>query len=81
MLSCKEFVDQQNQKLDGQEFSFGQRMSLKMHYYMCIHCRRYFKQLHLVDMVGKQIPTYDLSAEKVDHCLHHLNIHQSDAEK
>jgi hypothetical protein len=81
MLSCKEFVEQQNQKLDGFEFSFGQRMSQKMHYFMCIHCRRYLKQLQLVDAVGKQIPTYKVSAQKVEDCLNHLNNQQTDAEK
>ena len=81
MLSCKDFVKQQNQKIDGKEFSFAQRLSMKMHYFMCIYCRRYLKQLRVVNQLGKQLPQQPVSEEHICSSLDHIQQHQSDAEK
>lgn len=56
MLKCKDFVEKQNQRIDGVEVSFMERMSLKIHAFICIHCRRYLAQLKLVDSISHQLP-------------------------
>lgn len=56
MLTCKDFVKKQNERIDGVDISFMQRMSLKMHAFICIHCRRYLAQLKLVDSVSHKMP-------------------------
>ena len=73
MLSCKDFVQQQNEKLDGQEFSFMQRLSLNMHYFICVHCRRYTKQLFLVDEVSEKLDSPSVEKAKIDSCIDHIH--------
>ena len=65
MLSCKEFVKSQGEILEGEKHSLGKRISLKMHYFMCHHCRRYFKQIRLVDALAKKLSTEKVSDDKV----------------
>ena len=65
MLSCKDFVAHQGQIIEGKELSLGKRISLKMHYFMCHHCRRYFKQIRLVDAVAKKLTPEPVAEEKV----------------
>ena len=65
MLSCKEFVASQGEILEGKEYSLGKRISLKMHYFMCHHCRRYFKQIRLVDAVAKKLSPEKVHDDKV----------------
>ncbi|MBN49075.1 MAG: hypothetical protein CMN85_05990 [Spongiibacteraceae bacterium] len=44
MLKCSELVERSDALLAG-ELSWRQRMSFRMHLFMCRHCRRYVKQL------------------------------------
>lgn len=44
MLKCRELVAQSDALLAG-ELSWRQRLSMRMHLFMCRHCRRYVNQL------------------------------------
>lgn len=44
MLKCREFVDTTDALLDG-ELTPRQRLSMRIHWLVCRHCRRYLKQL------------------------------------
>lgn len=81
MLSCKEFVTQQNARLDGREFSLGQRMSLAMHYFICHHCRRYLKQLKLVDAVGKGLSDTKPDPSAIESSLDIIKSNHDEKEK
>ena len=73
MLTCKDFVKKQNERIDGAEVSFMQRMSLKMHAFICIHCRRYLAQLKLVDSVSHKLSdsqTDDSVVQAHIDCIH-----------
>lgn len=80
MLSCKDFVKQQNEQLDDKEFSFLQRISMKMHYFICVHCRRYTRQLFLVNKVSKKLTNAPVEASKIESCLEHIHHNQEPKE-
>ena len=44
MLSCRDITRHANDYLE-KDMTFVTRIKLKMHLLMCIHCRRYVKQL------------------------------------
>lgn len=47
MLSCKQVVDHSDQLLAG-EVSRRQRLAIYLHLLICVHCRRYLRQLRLL---------------------------------
>jgi len=76
MLSCKDFVKRQNERIDGADASFMERMSLKMHAFICHHCRRYLAQLRLVDSLSHQIPDTQADDQVIQahlDCIHEHN--------
>ncbi len=75
MLNCKNFVKQQNERLDGQDTTLMQRVSLKMHELICHHCRRYLKQLKLVDSVGRKLEQPDVDETTIQSNLTHIQKH------
>ena len=44
MLKCREFIDTADALIDG-ELSARQRLSMRLHWFICRHCRRYLRQL------------------------------------
>lgn len=46
MLSCKQLNERATPYLEG-DYNFVQKMSFWMHLAMCVHCRRYIRQLKL----------------------------------
>lgn len=44
MLKCREFIDTADALIDG-ELSTRQRLSMRLHWFICRHCRRYLRQL------------------------------------
>lgn len=47
MLSCKQVVDDADHLLAG-EVTFRRRLSIRLHLLICVHCRRYLRQLKLL---------------------------------
>ena len=46
MLSCKDITEHASAYLD-KEISITTRFSMRLHLYMCMHCRRYMDQLQI----------------------------------
>lgn len=44
MLSCKDITEKANDYLE-RELPLTTRMSVRMHLFLCVHCRRYVNQL------------------------------------
>ena len=44
MLSCKDITEHANSYLE-KELSFTKRLSMRVHLFMCVNCRRYIEQL------------------------------------
>jgi hypothetical protein len=47
VLSCKQVVDGADRLLAG-EMSLRQRLAVRLHLLICIHCRRYLRQMGLL---------------------------------
>lgn len=78
MLRCKDFVKQQNERIDGVEPTLMARMSLKMHVFICVHCRRYLAQLKLVDAVSQKIPDSQADEQVIQSHINCINQHHKD---
>lgn len=48
MLSCRELVEKVTQEPDLLEKGAGPGWSMRLHLFMCHHCRRYVRQLRLM---------------------------------
>lgn len=57
MLKCKDIAEQASDYIDADK-SLPQRLSWRLHLFMCANCRRFVKQLKLTsDMVAtKELP-------------------------
>ena len=61
LASCKQVVKQSSDLLDGELTAF-ERFKLKIHLFMCKHCRNYVKQMRLTSetvnhwMKGRKMP-------------------------
>ena len=53
MLSCKELVERSSDYLDGQ-LRLRERLGVRAHLAMCVHCRRFIRQLKLSQAVLRQ---------------------------
>lgn len=72
MLSCKEVTEHASHALDEPQGWFA-RVSLRMHLFMCVDCRRYVTQLGLVSRATQSAPEPDEpGAAAVDQTLNAL---------
>ncbi|MGH8434087.1 MAG: anti-sigma factor family protein [Pseudomonas sp.] len=55
MLSCKELVANSSDYLDGQ-LSFRERIAVRTHLAICWKCRRFIRQMRLIQGVLRQLP-------------------------
>ncbi|NVK23176.1 MAG: zf-HC2 domain-containing protein [Kangiellaceae bacterium] len=66
MLSCKKLVENASEYVDG-DLSGWQRFNVKMHLFMCVHCKRYMHQLtQTIGFLGK-LPRQQPSEELEKH--------------
>lgn len=55
MLSCKGLVALSSDLLDG-ELTWKQRIAVRTHLAMCVHCRRFIRQLRVSQHVIRHLP-------------------------
>jgi anti-sigma factor RsiW len=55
MLTCKEQVARSSDYLDGQ-LSFRERLSVRHHLMFCPNCRRFIRQMRLMQATLKKLP-------------------------
>ncbi|UVJ45297.1 zf-HC2 domain-containing protein [Pseudomonas sp. LS1212] len=55
MLTCKEQVARSSDYLDGQ-LSFRQRLLVRHHLLFCPNCRRFIKQMRLMQATVRKMP-------------------------
>ncbi|WHS61825.1 zf-HC2 domain-containing protein [Pseudomonas sp. G2-4] len=55
MLTCKEQVARSSDYLDGQ-LSFRERLMVRHHLMFCAHCRRFIRQMRLMQATLKKLP-------------------------
>ena len=55
MLSCKQLVAQSSDYLDAQLPLRG-RIAVRLHLAMCVHCRRFIRQMKVSQALLRQMP-------------------------
>ena len=72
MITCKNISDSASDYLDGPT-TFLQRLGLRFHLTLCVHCRRYVMQLKLTSQVAKQLfPVDEPTDEEIEHLVERL---------
>lgn len=67
MLSCKDATDKLSAQIDG-ELGLGERVSLRLHQFLCSDCRRFASQMKLLVVSMKDRPPAESAqpSESVD---------------
>jgi anti-sigma factor ChrR (cupin superfamily) len=69
MLSCRQVTERSGALLDG-DLGFRERWAIRMHLAMCVHCRRFSRQLRLmVESLRKRAIDDDVPADFVDRVM------------
>jgi len=72
MLNCKQIPEKADEYIDD-ELSIGQRLSASLHLLMCVHCRRYVRQMTSTVATLRKMPyTEACSDEEVEQTLDRL---------
>ncbi|MDZ7670931.1 MAG: anti-sigma factor [Gammaproteobacteria bacterium] len=80
MLSCQEITAKANDMLDN-ELGFRERMAVRMHLAMCVHCRRFNRHLRALAATLKRRPDLEvLPADFVDRVMTTINSAQGASE-
>lgn len=75
MLSCREITAKANDMLDN-ELGFRERMAVRMHLAMCVHCRRFNRHLRTLTAALKRRSELEVLPEDfVDRVM--TNIHRA----
>lgn len=83
MLSCRDITQKANDYLE-KDLPFAARMNVKMHLLICIHCRRYIKQLQTtIHTLGRiQPPAANTATEQqIQQVVELLKKHRGEANK
>lgn len=57
MISCKQATELASKRLDA-NLSLFQRFNLKLHLFLCHHCRRYVRQLRFIHKALPRMERY-----------------------
>ena len=76
MLKCKGLGALSSDLLDG-ELTLKQRIAVRMHLAMCVHCRRFIRQLRVSQRVIRQLP--DQQAPELETLLRAMQAQQQRA--
>lgn len=68
MLSCKEITELATEYMEG-SLPWRQRLGVRMHLWMCTHCRRYMDQMRKVVEVLKRLPSETAPPDILDKLL------------
>jgi anti-sigma factor RsiW len=64
MLSCREVTERASDYLD-RALPLRQRLAVRLHLFMCQHCRRYLRQLRAVVIALGRMPELEVPEEMV----------------
>ena len=71
MLSCKDINQKANQYIDD-EFTIRLRLAVGFHLLMCVHCRRYVRQLAATINTLRRLMQKKCSDEQMEHIIYRL---------
>ena len=76
MLSCKDLVERSSDYLDGQ-LRLRERLGVRAHLAMCVHCRRFIRQMRLTQATVRHLP--EGQGPELDRLAAHLSELRKDA--
>ena len=71
MLSCKDINQNADQYIDG-ELTIRQSLAVGFHLLMCVHCRRYVRQLAAMVNTLRKRPKAECSEVQMEQIIHRL---------
>jgi predicted anti-sigma-YlaC factor YlaD len=81
VLSCREITSKAGELLDG-ELGFRERMAVRMHLAICVHCRRFSRQLRtLVEALRRRADREQLPSGFVDQVMSAINSARDNQEE
>ena len=69
MLSCREFVERATDAEEYESASFGNKLNIRFHLFMCHHCRKFNQQFRTTTVVAKKLTIEDTSENIIDHAV------------
>ena len=73
MLSCKQFVQRATDTEEYESASFGTKLNIKFHLFMCHHCRKFNQQFRITTAVAKKLTTEDATDTIIDNAVVDMN--------
>lgn len=78
MLTCRQVTEKSSAMLDG-GLPVRERLAMRMHLLMCVHCRRFQRHLQmLVAGLAKDEPSVPVDQAFIDSVLDHLEGNSKD---
>jgi predicted anti-sigma-YlaC factor YlaD len=65
MFSCKDVTEHASRHLDG-ECGVLQRLKIRLHLLICVHCRRYLAQLRVTAGLMRQLTRESPATDAID---------------
>lgn len=78
MLSCKDITEQANAYLD-RELPLMKRLSVHMHLFVCVNCRRYMNQMRVTIQALRGMKTDEVVTE--EHREHLLQCFRNETQE
>ena len=74
MLTCREVTERSSALIDG-DLTFRDRVSMRMHIFMCVHCRRFHRQFRsLVASLSRRREAQPVSSDFVQRVMLALEV-------
>ena len=77
MLKCKDIAEKSSAYVDNQ-LSLGGRLGVYLHLAICVHCRRFLRQLKLMVLGSRNLPMGLIDDQEVESIYQHVKGHQQD---
>lgn len=76
MLNCQEVTEKASEYLDN-ALPWRQRLEIRLHLFLCHHCRRYLRQLRTVTIAFREMSTSEVSEEAIERQVEKLSAYFS----
>ena len=69
MLSCRQFVERATNAEEFESASFGNKLNIRFHRFICHHCKTFNKQFRMTTVVAKNLTPEDISETIIDNAV------------
>jgi hypothetical protein len=79
MLKCKDIAEKSSAYVDDQ-LPFSGRFGIYLHLLICVHCRRFIRQLKMMITGSRNLPKNLIDDQDVESIFQHIKSHQQNKE-